>query len=189
MTILLIGLLIFFGIHSISVMALPLRDRLAATSPLGWKGFYSIASLLGLVLIIMGYGELKTEPTILYTTPFWMRYVSAVLLLPFFVFFLASLLPGRIQSKLKNPLLIATKTWALAHLLVNGALADVLVFGSFLVWAVAVRVSLKHRTPRHYPRAPQSPVNDAIVIVAGLALYAVTFLWLHEWLFGVPVIA
>ncbi len=188
MTILLIGLLIFFGIHSMSVIALPLRDRLAARSPLGWKGLYSIASLLGLVLIVMGYGELKTEPTILYTTPFWMRYISAVLLLPFFVFFLASLLPGRIQAKLKNPLLIATKTWALAHLLVNGALADVLVFGSFLFWAVAVRVSLRNRAPRRYPRAPQSLANDAIVVIAGLALYVATVLWLHEWLFGVPAV-
>lgn len=189
MTKLLIGLLIFFGIHSMSVIALPLRDRLAAKSALSWKVFYSIASVLGIVLIVMGYGELRAEPTILYTTPFWMRYVAAVLLLPFFVFFLASLLPGRIQARLKNPLLIAVKTWALAHLLVNGALADVLVFGSFLFWAVAVRLSMKNRAPRHYPRAPQSPANDAIVLIAGLALYVATVLWLHEWLFGVPVIA
>lgn len=70
----------------------------------------------------------------------------------------------------------------------NGALADVILFGSFLLWAVAVRVSLKNREPRRYPRAPLSPANDAIVVVAGLALSAVTILWLHEWLFGVPVI-
>ncbi len=188
MTTLLTGLLIFFGIHSMSVIALPLRNRLAAKSALAWKGFYSIASVLGIALIVMGYGELKTSPIILYSTPFWMHYVSAALLLPVFVFFLASLLPGRIQSTLKNPLLISTKTWALAHLLVNGALADVILFGSFLLWAVAVRVSLKNREPRRYPRAPLSPANDAIVVVAGLALSAVTILWLHEWLFGVPVI-
>ena len=188
MTTLLIGLLIFFGIHSMSVVALPLRNRLAAKSALGWKGLYSIASVLGIVLIVMGYGELKAEPIILYTTPFWMRYVAAALMLPVFVFFLASLLPGRIQSTLKNPLLVSVKTWALAHLLANGALADVMLFGSFLLWAVAVRVSLKKREPRRYPRAPQSPVNDAIVIVAGLALYAATVLWLHEWLVGVPVL-
>lgn len=188
MTTLLTGLLIFFGIHSMSVIALPLRNRLAAKSALAWKGFYSIASVLGIALIVMGYSELKTVPTILYTSPFWMRYVSAALLLPVFVFFLASLLPGRIQATLKNPLLISIKTWALAHLLVNGTLADVLVFGSFLVWAVAVRISLKNREQRRYPQAPHSPANDAIVLVAGLVLYAVTILWLHEWLFGIPVI-
>ena len=188
MTTLLIGLLIFFGIHSMSVVALPLRNRLAAKSALGWKGLYSIASVLGIVLIVMGYGELKAEPIILYTTPFWMRYVAAALMLPVFVFFLASLLPGRIQSTLKNPLLVSVKTWALAHLLANGALADVMLFGSFLLWAVAVRVSLKKREPRRYPRAPQSPANDAIVLIAGLALYAATVLWLHEWLFGVPLL-
>ena len=188
MTTLLIGLLIFFGIHSMSVIALPLRNRLAAKSALGLKGLYSIASVLGIVLIVMGYGELRAEPIILYTTPFWMRYVAAALMLPVFVFFLASLLPGRIQATLKNPLLVSTKTWALAHLLVNGALADVMLFGSFLLWAVAVRVSLKKREPRRYPRAPQSPANDAIVLIAGLALYAATVLWLHEWLFGVPLL-
>ena len=114
MTTLLIGLLIFFGIHLMSVIALPLRNRLAAKNALGWKGLYSIASVLGIVLIVMGYGELRAEPIILYTTPFWMRYVAAALMLPVFVFFLASLLPGRIQTTLKNPLLVSTKTWALA---------------------------------------------------------------------------
>ncbi len=188
MTAFLIGLLIFFGIHSMSVVAMPLRNRIAARNALAWKGFYSIASVLGIVLIVMGYGELRAEPMVLYTTPFWMRYVSALLLLPVYVFFLASLLPGRIQATLKNPLLVSIKTWALAHLLVNGALADVMLFGSFLLWAVAVRVSLKNREPRRYPRAPLSSANDAIVLVAGLALYAVTILWLHEWLFGVPII-
>ncbi len=188
MTTLLIGLLIFFGIHSISVIALPLRNRLAAKYALGWKGFYSLASILGIFLIITGYGDLRAEPIILYTTAFWMRYVAAALMLPVFVFFLASLLPGRIQATLKNPLLVSTKTWALAHLLVNGALADVLVFGSFLVWSVAVRVSLKNREPRRYPHAPRSSTNDVIVLIAGLALYAATVLWLHEWLFGVPLL-
>ncbi len=187
MTTFLTGLLIFFGIHSMSVVALPLRNRLTARNELAWKGFYSIASVLGIALIVMGYSELSAEPMVLYTTPFWMRYVAAALMLPVFIFFLASLLPGRIQATLKNPLLVSTKTWALAHLLVNGALADVMLFGSFLLWAIAVRVSLKNREPRRYPRAPHSPANDAIVLVAGLALYAVTILWLHEWLFGVPV--
>ena len=79
MTTLLTGLLIFFGIHSMSVIALPLRNRLAAKSALAWKGFYSIASVLGIALIVMGYGELKTSPIILYSTPFWMHYVSAAL--------------------------------------------------------------------------------------------------------------
>ena len=182
------GLVLFFAAHSVSIYALDWRDRMAARYSSGWKIGYAIVSFVGLVLVSKGYADLRATPTILYVTPHWMRYVSAVLLLPVFVLFLASAVPGRIQTATKNPLLTATKLWALAHLLVNGTLADVLLFGSFLVWAVLDRISLKRRTPRAVPGAPPSAANDAIVVVAGLALYAVTVVWAHAALFGVPVI-
>ena len=111
--------------------------------------------------------------------------MAALLLLPMFVFFLASVIPGKIKDRVKHPLLIAVKSWAVAHLLVNGTVADVLLFGSFLVWAVLVRISMKSRTPRAIPSAPSSPSNDIISIVAGVALYLATVLWLHEWVIGV----
>ena len=179
------GMLMFFGMHSMSALTLPTRDRLAAKSEAGWKLTYAIVSIIGIFLMARGYADLRMTPTVLYVTPLWMRHVAAVLLLPTFVFLLASVIPGRIQRTLKHPLLIATKTWALAHLLVNGNLADVLLFGSFLAWAVGVRISLKKRPKRENPMAPESRANDVIVLVVGLGLYVVTALWLHEMLFGV----
>ena len=102
-----------------------------------------------------------------------------------FPLFLAAYLPGRIQAATKHPMLAATKIWAFAHLLVNGTLADVLLFGSFLTWAVLDRISLKRREQRPIPWALPSRFNDAIAVGGGLALYAVFVLWLHAWLFGV----
>ncbi len=188
MTQLLIGLVLFFGLHSVSIVAGGWRDRMAASSPIGWRLAYSLLSVVGLVLIVRGYGELRMTPTVLYTTPYWMRYVSAVLLLPVFILFLAPYFPGRIKTAAKHPLLAATKLWALAHLLVNGTLADVLLFGSFLAWAVANRISFKRRPVRPLPGAPASGANDLIIVVLGLALYGVTLVWAHGALFGVPLL-
>ena len=188
MTQLLLGIVLFFGMHSMSIVALPLRDRLAAKSKIGWQLFFGLVSLAGIVLIVRGYGELRLTPTVLYTSPIWLRHVAVVLLLPTFVLFLAPYFPGRIKTATKHPQLVAAKLWALSHLLVNGTLADVLLFGSFLVWAVADRISLKRRPARPVPGAPQSKAKDAILIVVGLALYAVTVMWLHAKLFGVSPI-
>jgi len=182
---LLTGLLLFFGLHSISIVALPLRDRLAAKSALGWKLFYGLASLVGIVLIVRGYADLRQAPTVLYLSPAWLRHVAALLLLPTFVLFLAPYFPGRITGALRNPQLEAVKAWALAHLMVNGSLADVLLFGSFLLWAVADGISMKNRTARPLPGAAESKANDIIVIVVGLGLYVATVLWLHEMLLGI----
>jgi uncharacterized membrane protein len=181
---LLLGIVLFFGVHSASIVALPLRDRLAARSENAWKAFYAVISLIGIVLIARGYSELRQTPTILYVAPVWLRHVASLLMLPAFAFFIASYFPGRIKNALKHPQLVAVKTWAVAHLLVNGTLADVLLFGSFLVWAVADRVSLKGRVSRPLPSAPESKSNDVIVIVVGLVLYVAFAFWLHEILFG-----
>lgn len=181
---LLLGIVLFFGIHSASIVALPLRDTLAAKSENGWKAIYSIVSLAGIVLIVRGYADLRQTPTVLYVAPFWLRHVAALLMLPVFAFFIAPYFPGRIKTALQHPQLTAVKAWAVAHLLVNGTVADVLLFGSFLVWAVTDRISLKNRDARALPGAPESPVNDVIVIVFGLALYAVFAFWAHEYLFG-----
>jgi uncharacterized membrane protein len=102
---------------------------------------------------------------------------------------LATYLPGRIPATVKHPMLTATKLRALAHLLANGTLADVLLFGSFLVWAVGDRISLKRRAEPWVPRLPRSGVNDAVAIFLGLALYAAFVLRLHLWLIGVSPLA
>jgi len=179
------GLVLFFGVHSVSIVALPLRDRLAAKSELGWKALYAIASLIGLVLMARGYGEFRHASTLLYGSAVWLRYLAAVILLPTFVLFFAPYLPGRIKRAIKHPQLAAVQLWALAHLLVNGTVADVLLFGSFLVWSVADRISLEGRPARKITAAPASAANDVVLIVVGLALYAAMVLWLHELAFGV----
>jgi uncharacterized membrane protein len=186
MGVLIIGLVIFLGAHSVSIVSEPWRDRMAARmGEWTWKGIYSVIALVGLVLIIWGYGLARQHPTILYVPPVWLRHLSILLLVPVFPLLLAAYLPGRIKAATKHPMLLATKLWAAAHLLANGMLADVFLFGGFLVWAVVDRISMKHRTQRPVPSAPPSKVNDIIAIVAGLALYVAFVFWLHAWLFGV----
>lgn len=182
---LLLGIVLFFGMHSASILALPMRDRIAARSELGWKVVYAIVSLLGIILIVRGYADLRQVPTVLYVPPMWLRHVAALLMLPAFAFFIAPYFPGRIKHALKHPQLVAVKAWATAHLLVNGTLADVLLFGSFLVWAVVDRISQKRRPARPLPGAPESRANDVIVVAVGLLLYLAFVFWLHEMLFGV----
>ena len=181
----LLGLVLFFGMHSMSIVALPLRDKFAAKSELAWKALYGIVSLIGIVLIARGYADLRQTPTVLYVSPAWLRHVSAILLLPIFILFITHYFPGRIKDVIKHPQLVAVKFWALAHLLVNGTLADVLLFGSFLLWAVADRISMKNRVARPIQGEPESKINDVIVVVTGLILYAATVFWFHKMLFGV----
>jgi len=180
-----LGLALFFGMHSISIVALPLRDKLAAKSELGWKLIYGVVSLVGLVLMSRGYAELRLAPTVLYVAPVWLSHVAAILLLPAFVLFLAPYFPGRISTITKHPQLIAVKLWAVSHLLVNGTSADILLFGSFLLWAVADRVSMKRRATRAVPAMPESKTNDVVVVILGLSVYVAIVFWLHELLFGI----
>jgi uncharacterized membrane protein len=186
MTMLIFGMILFFGAHSVSIVAHPLRERLVASMGAAtWKGLYSLVSLGGLLLMISGYSVLRLEPHLVYVPPAGLRHAAALLMLPVFPLLLATYLPGRIRRIAKHPMLVAVKFWALAHLLANGMLADVLLFGGFLAWAIADRISLKRRVPRPSPAAPERPYNDAIVIVVGLALYgAFAMLW-HVRLFGV----
>ena len=182
---LLLGLVLFFGIHSVSVVALPLRDRLAAKSELGWKAFYSLISIIGLYLIIQGYADMKLNQTLLYVTPVWLKHLAALLLLPVFVLLFTPYFPGRISKAAKHPMLLAVKLWAVAHLLVNGSLSDVLLFGSFLVWAVVDRISMKSRPSRPVPGAPESQMNDIILIIGGGIVYVLIAGWGHKALFGI----
>ena len=187
MELLIVGLVVFLGVHSVAIVAPGWRDAQRARMGEGaWKGVFTLASVLGLVLIVYGYGLARQAPIVLYTPPSWARHLAAVLLLPVFPLLLATYLPGRIKSAAKHPTLLATKLWALAHLIANGTLADVLLFGGFLAWAVADRISVKRRAvQRPLPGAPPGPMNDVIALVAGLALYAVFVLWAHRWMIGV----
>lgn len=188
MTTLVFGLILFLGVHTISIINEPWRNRMAARlGEMPWKGVYAAVAIIGLVLVVQGYGAARYDPVILYTPPAWLRHVAFLLLLPVFPLLIAAYLPGRIKSAVKHPMILAVKFWALAHLLANGMLADVVLFGGFLAWAVAERISLKRRTPRPIPGAPESRRNDIVAVVAGLVVFVVFAFWLHRVLIGVPV--
>lgn len=189
MGILITGLVLFFGAHSVSIVAPGWRDTMVKRlGEPAWKGLYSLVSLAGLVMIIWGYGEARYTPTLLYAPPTWLRHLAMLLLVPVFPLLLAAYFPGRVQRLARHPMLAAVKLWALAHLLVNGMLADVVLFGAFLVWAVADRISIKRRGEHARPMLPSGRPNDAIVIGGGLAIYVFFVLWGHAWLIGVSPI-
>ena len=190
MTWLIVGLVLFLGVHSVSIVAPMARDRWAgALGENGWKGLYSVLSLAGLVLIAMGYGAAREAPVILYTPPAGLRHLAALLMLPVFILLLAAYLPGRIQRAARHPMLAAVKFWALAHLLANGSLADVLLFGGFLAWAVADRISVKRRAAAGLRVGPplklSGPDRDLWAVIGGLLVYGVFAGWAHGALFGV----
>jgi uncharacterized membrane protein len=185
MSILIMGLVIFLGIHSLAIFAPGLRESIRSRLGEGpWKGIYSLISLLGFVLIVYGFGLARQSPVVLYTPPQWLRHAAFLFMLPVFPLLIAAYLPGRIKTAAKHPMLAAVKFWAFAHLLANGMLADALLFGGFLAWAVLDRISLKKR-PQNLRTAPPGRFNDAIAVIAGLALYALFIGWAHARLFGV----
>lgn len=180
------GLALFFAVHSISIVAAPWRDRVAARlGVVRWQAIYSLLSLAGLALIVWGYGAARHGSPLLYTPPSWGGDAALVLLLPVFPLLLATYLPGRIKDAVHHPMLLATLLWAAGHLLATGTLVDLLLFGSFLVWAVADLLSMARRVERPLRTAPPGRFNDLIAVVAGLAVYALFVAGLHLWLFGV----
>ncbi len=185
MAVLIAGLVVFLGAHSIAIFAPQLRSRaLASWGEPAWKAGYAVVSLVGFVLIVYGFGLARQSPVLLYTSPSWMRHGTFLFMLPVFPLILAAYLPGRIKTALKHPMLAAVKFWAFGHLLANGMLADVLLFGGFLAWAVMDRISLKRRA-QPIRTAPAGRFNDVIAVVLGLALYAFFIGWAHARLFGV----
>lgn len=187
---LLAGLLVFLGAHSTSIVAPAWRDGMVAR--LGeqqWKALVGLVSIAGFVLLVWGYGQARLEPIVLYVPPTWLRHLALLLMVPVFPLLLAAYLPGRIKAAMKHPMLVALKLWALAHLLANGMAADVLLFGGLLAWAVVDRISVGRRPLRPLRGAAPSRFNDAIAVVAGLALYVVFIGWAHQWLIGVVPIA
>lgn len=186
MLVLVIGLIVFLGIHSILIFKPGLNQRMIAQySENAWKGSYSVISIVGFVLIVYGYGLARQAPSMAYIPPSGLRHLTHLLMLPVFILLFATYFPGRIKSAIKHPMLWATILWAVAHLLSNGTWADVLLFGGFLVWAVADLVSMSKRPPKAIPTLPPKRFNDLICIVGGLVVYALFFGVLHRWLIGV----
>lgn len=187
MAILVFGLIVFLGIHSVQIVAPGWRARIIAKAGLGpWKLVYTGMAVIGLVLLILGYSLARRDPLVLYVPPTFLRHLTLLVMLPVFPLLFAAYIKGRITFLLGHPMLIATILWAVAHLMANGSLADVLLFGGFLVWALFDWGSV---VARRKSGAPPSPVawgrNDVISIIGGLVVYGVFIGGLHAGLFGV----
>ena len=191
MTLLIVGLVLFLGVHSVSIIARGWRDGMVERLGEGpWKGLYSLVSLVGFGLVIYGWTQARLSPVLIWMPPAGLRHAVMLLMLPVFILLLAVYLPGRISRMAGgHPMLLATKIWASSHLLANGYLHEMLLFGGFLVWGVADRISMKRRGPGPAAGAAEGGRNDVLAVIGGLALYAVTVLWGHQWFAGVGVIS
>ena len=188
MTVLILGLILFLGVHSTRIVADSWRTAtIARIGEKPWKAIYAVLSIVGFVLIVWGYGLARQQPVVLWTPPRGMNHLAALLTLISFVLLVATYVPRNvIKAKVHHPMVVAVKVWAFAHLLANGTLADLVLFGSFLVWAL-----LSFRAARGRDRAAGTVYvagtasGTAITVVVGIAAWAVFAFWAHGWLFGV----
>ena len=188
MTLLLLGLVLFLGVHSTRVVADGWRSAtIARIGEKPWKGIYAVLSIAGFVLLVIGYGAARQSPVVLYTPPVWTRHLAAVLTIPAFVLLVAAYVPrNAIKRAVGHPMVAGVKVWAFAHLLANGTLADVLLFGSFLAWAVLSFIAARRRDRAAgivYPVG--APTRTVITIAIGIVAWAVFAFALHRPLIGV----
>jgi uncharacterized membrane protein len=188
MTLLLLGLALFLGVHSTRIVADDWRTAtIARVGEKPWKGIYSLLSIAGFVLLVIGYGAARQSPVVLFAPPVWTRHLAALLTIPAFVLLAAAYVPGNaIKRAVGHPMMAGVKVWALAHLIANGTLADVLLFGTFLAWAVLGFIAARRRdraAGTTYPAGPGS--RTAIAVVVGLVAWAVFAFALHRPLIGV----
>lgn len=185
---LILGLVLFLGVHSVRIVSDSWRTEFRAKrGENAYKGLYTLVSVAGFVLLIWGFGQARQQPVLLWVPPVGMRHAAALLTLLALVLLAASQIPGNaIKAKLRHPMVLGVKVWALAHLLSNGMLHDVVLFGSFLVWAV-----LSFRAARQRDRAgsivypPGRPLPTVLVVVAGVAAWCFFAFWAHGAWIGV----
>lgn len=183
------GLLLFIGVHLVPTSK-PLRDRfIGAVGPVGYKILFSLISLIGFFLIIKGYAPAPMVDV--WEPPYWMRHVALLFMLPVFPLLIEAYLPGKLRAKFPHPMLLAIKIWAFSHLISNGDLASMVLFGTFLIWSIYARISVRHRdalSGRQLVTGPQR--NDWIALVLGLVIYGYIVLGGgHELLSGMPLAA
>jgi uncharacterized membrane protein len=187
MTMLIAGLVLFLGIHTLTTLREPRAVLIGRIGEGPYKGLYSLVSAAGLVLIVWGFGRYRADGYIpVWDPPFGLRHLTMLLMWFSFVAIVAANAPaGKIKGMLRHPMLVGVKIWALAHLLANGDLGSLILFGTFLAWAVYDRIAVKRLGD---PGAPRSgfTTGDVIAIVVGTVAYVAMF-WLHPWLIGVSI--
>ena len=188
MALMILGLVIFLGVHSTRIVADPWRT--AMVQRLGawpWKGLYALVSIIGFVLIVMGFHAAKQESTVLYVTPSWMKHVTALLMMLAMTLFFAAYIPRNwFKARFHHPQVLSVKTWAVAHLLSVGVMADVVLFGAMLVWAVLSFSAARRRDrANNVVYAPGNAIGTTITVAVGLVAWSVFALLLHGPLIGV----
>ena len=188
MTMLILGLVIFLGVHSVRIVGEDWRTRtVARLGDKAWKGIYTLLSIAGLVLIVWGYGQARLLPVPLWANMAWTRHLAALLTLVSFIVLFAAYVPGNsIKARLHHPMVLGVKVWALAHLVANHTLADALLFGGFLLWAVlCFRAARARDRAAGTVYAPGALVPTLLTVVVGTVAWAVFAFWAHGALIGV----
>jgi uncharacterized membrane protein len=194
MTALVLGLIIFLGAHSVRIVAEPWRTATMARIGEGpWKGLFSLVSVVGFVLIVWGFGMARQAPVYLYQAPLWTRHLAALLTLIAFIMVTAAYVPHNfLKAAMHDPMILGVKVWAVAHLLANGRLHDVVLFGTFLVWAIFdFSAARKRRVATGVPHGNDgdyTAVGTIATVVVGALVWAAFAFYLHRWLIGVQPI-
>ena len=186
--ILILGLVVLLGAHVFVTFREHRSSLIAHLGQGGYRALFSVVSLVGLALIVWGYGAYRAHEWVqIWSPPAFMRHITVGLMLISVILFTAAFLPSHIKAKVHHPMLAGIKTWALAHLLSNGDLGSMLLFGSFLAWGVYARIAAKRRGDLGATSAPTGWTNDAIVVVIGIVVYLMLGYYFHPYAIGVPV--
>ena len=188
--VMILGLVLFLGVHTLTTQRELRAVVIASTGEGGYKIGYALVSLLGLALIVWGFAHYRATGWIdVWTPPTAFKHITVALMLPAVILVVASYIRGRIYTTLKHPMLACVKLWAAALLLANGDLGSIILFGSFLGWAVFDRISLKHRADTGAPPIPVGgPGNDLIAVAVGIVAYLALAFAFHPVVIGVPVV-
>jgi uncharacterized membrane protein len=186
MALLVLGLVLFIGTHVFVTLREPRAAVIRGIGEWPYKGAIALISILGVVLIGYGFGKYRQSGWIdVWNPPHWAHYITQLLMWPASIFVVAAYIRGNIWRTLKHPMLVGIKTWAVAHLISNGDLGSIILFGSFLAWAGYDRVALKHRQDAGAPPLPvHGRRNDVIAIVVGTVLYLLLGLVFHPLVVG-----